>query len=309
MPRSSKAATENFASLLKIQKTINDKSQWVDFGGNKPGIVPAGTDGSKNDITAYENVVVAVDTAGKVSQLQIGAMVKVENGWRLIDAPTAEGQQVTATVFITPSRSGNPSEHAAGNAPSSKSQEAIDALQKIDTAITRAGSQTELNKLNDERFNLMLQLAKDSNEAEKASFYKQAADAVSSAVQARTYPDGLKRLEEFLDKLEKENADKNVVAFVKYRQLQAEYAAAMQVESPNFSDIQKAWLGKLEKFTQDFPTSPDTVEAHVATWQRGRTRWSRSKSQGLVQGSCEEFRRHANCQESSRCDRAIGIGW
>ena len=54
----------------------------VQFSGNKPGVVPAGTDGSTKDLRVYENVVAIVETAGKHGQVQIGTLVQVGDCWR-----------------------------------------------------------------------------------------------------------------------------------------------------------------------------------------------------------------------------------
>ncbi len=64
----------------------------MNFGADKPGIVPAGTDESTVDIMAYENVMAVVETTTGTQQLVVGTLVKVDKqlaafgcsslGWR-----------------------------------------------------------------------------------------------------------------------------------------------------------------------------------------------------------------------------------
>ena len=42
---------------------------YVDFGGTRPGLVPAGTGGSTEDILVYENISAIVEKQRKTSQI------------------------------------------------------------------------------------------------------------------------------------------------------------------------------------------------------------------------------------------------
>src|SRR5262249_17475405 len=55
-------AISKFSDLIHSQHAINGNTQWVHFGGSRPGLVPAGTDGASGDIIAYENVVAMTET-------------------------------------------------------------------------------------------------------------------------------------------------------------------------------------------------------------------------------------------------------
>ncbi len=70
-------ANTDFAGFVKSQKQIGPSAVWTNFGADKPGIVPAGTDGSKSDIVAYENVVAIVESDSGNEQLMIGSLVQV----------------------------------------------------------------------------------------------------------------------------------------------------------------------------------------------------------------------------------------
>ena len=54
---------------------------------DKPGIVPAGTEGATEDIVAYENAIAVVDNDGASQQLMVGTLVQFGAAWRLADLP------------------------------------------------------------------------------------------------------------------------------------------------------------------------------------------------------------------------------
>ena len=84
------AASAAFANLADRQTTVTAKSNWVHFGGNRPGTVPAGTFG--RSLSRYrgfpENVVAVVETDGqRYTQIQIGTMIKAGDcagGWSIV---------------------------------------------------------------------------------------------------------------------------------------------------------------------------------------------------------------------------------
>jgi len=76
-------AKKGFAEFAKSQEMINISTKWAHFAADKPGIVPAGTEGASQDIVAYENVITIVDNEGVSQQLMIGTLVQIGNAWRL----------------------------------------------------------------------------------------------------------------------------------------------------------------------------------------------------------------------------------
>ena len=74
-------------------------------------------------------------------------------------------------------------------------------------------------------------------------------------------PDGANRLAALLEKLKKNDADKDLAAYVKFRQLSAAYALSLQAPKADFATIQADWLKNLEQYITDSPTAPDAAEA------------------------------------------------
>lgn len=247
-----------FANLLKTQQLVTDKTTWVDFGGTRPGIVPAGTAGSTNDLVAYENVVTMIDSAGKNGQLQVGTLVKIGDLWRVIDAPSVDANVAGGFFFDNPQRQGI----GEGNSvPNETLQKLLDESHRIDLALEKATTPAEQARLSAQRADKLQEIVDTVDSKEKSLWNKQLADAISAGVQTGQYPDGLARLKTLSDKLAANKEDVDTAAFVTYRWLQADYAVSMQGPSPNYVEIQAAWLVKLEKFVNDYPKSPDSAEA------------------------------------------------
>lgn len=260
------AASTSFADLADKQSTITAKSNWVHFGGNRPGIVPAGTFGNSRDIEVYENVVAVVETEGADTQIQIGTMIKVGNCWRLVDVPGVPERGKLADsspgiFFVSAAaHNANGQESSAGGG-NEKLQKFMDELQKFDSQISAAATPDEQAKLNDDRADYFEKVIDQVSAADRAQWIRQMTDTISAAVQSGTYPRGADRLKALYTKLEKNPDDADLAAYVEFRELSAEYALALQVPNPDFAKIQATWLQNLETFVGRHPKCPDTADA------------------------------------------------
>jgi thiol-disulfide isomerase/thioredoxin len=244
-------APADFRSLADRQKAIGPASKWLQFGGMRPGTVPAGTDGSTKDLEVYENVVAIVESGSRHAQVQIGTMVRVGSAWKVIDAPAIadEGQTEAAVAGIFFQASPPSRRVPAAGAPSEKTQKLLAELEAIDPADPR-------------RATILEQLADQAASPEdRAAWVRQLADTMSAAVQSGKSADGDKRLAALLEKLQRSAADKNLAAYVKMRQLMAGYALSLQAPKVDVPKIQTEWLKSLEQYIADYPASPDAAEA------------------------------------------------
>ena len=115
-------------------------------------------------------------------------------------------------------------------------------------------------------------------------WYKQLADTISAAVQSGKCADGDKRLQSLYDKLLKNEADKNLAAYVKFRQLMATYGLSLQAPKADIAKIQTDWPKSLEQYIADYPTSPDAAEAML---QLGITREYAGQEDDAKKWYCE----------------------
>jgi len=179
------AAPGAFADLMRRQSAIKQSTQWVHFGGTRPGLVPVGDDGATGEITAYENVLAMTETDGRDGQLSIGTLVKLGDVWKVIDAPSVpDPKQIAESpgfFFQAPNRGmESGASETAGDGPNEKVQKMIDELSKLDEAVARATSDNEQNRLNDRRAELMLSIIENIGHCPHLSAPSQSAAAIDT---------------------------------------------------------------------------------------------------------------------------------
>lgn len=259
------AASSRFRDVSRQQKVVRAETKWTHFSSNPPGIVPAGTNDSTKDLQVYENVIAIVQTGGEHGQVQIGTLVRVGDVWRVIDAPqpVTDGQQdLASSGFFFRAPQNNRSQVAAASAPSAQMQEILSELEKLDAAAGRATTAEQQAQFNAKRADLLERMAGEAGKPEeRGAWLRQLADMISAAVQSGTYPDGAKRLETLLERLQKTQGDRQLAAYVRFRQISAEYGLSMQARGADFAKIQTEWLKRLEQYVGEYPQSPDAAEA------------------------------------------------
>jgi thiol-disulfide isomerase/thioredoxin len=260
-------ARQNFASLAKNQNMVDRETQWIHFGATRPGVVPEGTNGSRKDLTVYENVVAVVETAGKAGQVPIGTLVQVDQLWRAIDLPvgTTEGQaqSVAGGFFFASAR--------AANAPTVGSDEPqtwqpwIARLEEVDAKLIKATTPGEQAKLNAQRADIIEKLIENLPADQRETWIRQFADTVSAAIQSGNYDGGVDRLEAFYKQIVREVDNPTLHAYVKFRYISAEYgrrlAASVNDPKADIPKLQEKWLADLSGYVREYPTTPDAAEA------------------------------------------------
>jgi len=262
-----KAAGPAFADLMRRQKEVGANTHWVQFGATRPGVVPAGTEGSTKDLIVYENIAAMTETGNDHGQVALGTLIRVGEAWRVIDVPAIAADSVAnagasgfffQTALIN--RGGAP-DGLAGS-PEGASQELLVELEKLEQAAAKAASPDEQQKLESQRADLVLRLAEASTKPEdRAQWLRQYADMLSAAAQAGESTAGVDRLKELYEKLTKDPADKELAGYVKFRYLTAWYGASVQAQDADFEKIQKQWVESLEQFVGEHPQSSDADEA------------------------------------------------
>jgi thiol-disulfide isomerase/thioredoxin len=254
----------DFTTLAARQKTVTPETQWVQFSGTMPGIVPAGTDGSSKDLRVYENVVAIVQTGEAHGQVQIGTLIQVGEVWRVIDlpqvAPDGQTESAASGFFFQASMVRRSPATEVGT--DDQSQKLLAELEELDQSADQATTPQQQAELNARRAELLNRIAKAARSPQdRAMWLRQLADMVSAAVQSGTFPDGVKQLETLLHELEGSETDKDLAAYVKFRQLTAAYGLSLQAPKADFAKIQTQWQKDLQQYVADYPTSPDAAEA------------------------------------------------
>jgi len=256
-----RAATE-FSTLAKEQQGVAAGARWVQFASTIPGIVPAGTEESTQDIRVYENAVAMYEDAGKSGQVLVGTIVQSGNAWRLLDLPQVVGDDQSLAqspgIFFTPGGTAATAT-SARSAMGADTQALVSALEKIDSQLAAATNVTDQAELNRKRVDIVEKLiASSGTHAERDTWMRQLIDTVSVAVQSGTYPGGLERLRRFNTDLP--NADTGLRSYVQFQIISTEYVSK-QTPDADFAKVQEWYLTELTKFVEQFPTSPEAAQA------------------------------------------------
>ena len=261
------SAEGKFPVLAKRSKTITKKSRWVDFSATQPGVVPAGDNGSTKDLVVYENVAAMIDTDGKQGLVHIGTMVRVGDAWRVIDLPRLS-DELTGQLAGNGTFFNDDASNTSGNVPGSATSVVTDLVQKqlselenLEQKVAQASPKKRAG-LNQKRAKILEQLFDGAQTPdERQTWARQLADMLSTVAQTNELPGAIDRLNALAKKLGKKPSEKDLAAYARYRALMAGYSKAMQAEKPDFAKIQEKWLGDLDQFVKQYPTSPDTPEA------------------------------------------------
>ena len=78
------------------------------------------------------------------------------------------------------------------------------------------------------------------------------------------FPDGIQRLEAIYKRLETEQAAADLVSYVKFRFLSADYAYSQADRATDYAKVQQKWMADLEQFVTDFPTTRVAADAMLS---------------------------------------------
>jgi thiol-disulfide isomerase/thioredoxin len=261
------AAASKFAEIARKQTLIGKGAEWISFGASKPGVVTAGSEGSTKDLVVYDNVTAIVQSGkDKTSQLIVGTLVRVGDKWRLIDLPknllsSSDAPTVVGYFFqAEPDRRGG-EEGPENRGVSPEVQKQIAELAKVDKALTAATSPSQQAKLNGERCDVLDQLVASTTGEDRTTWIRQYAETVSAAVQSGSYPGGVRRLESLLETVKKDAKLKDLIPFVEFRQMSADYNLSLQDKDVNFQKVNDKWLNGLEAFVTQYASNPDAADA------------------------------------------------
>ncbi len=251
------ASRAGFTALTTGQKSVTNETQWLQFGGTRPGVIPSGTDGSSKDITIYDNAAAVIATGGQNSQLVVGTLIQVGTAWRAIDLPKSEAGDGFFYTAIMPTKTPD-SEASAGI--DEQTQKYLSDLEVIDKALA-AAKPADRPKLHSQRAELLDRIvAKTQTETERHSWIRQLVDTVGAAVQANEFPDGIGRLKTIYEQVQS-GPDAALLPHVKFTFMTAEYGEKIQQPNADFPKLQEQWLKDLEQFVTQYPAAEESSEA------------------------------------------------
>jgi thiol-disulfide isomerase/thioredoxin len=260
-----KTAREQFSEWMGRQKVVTSNSRWTNFGADRPGVVPAGTDQSTQDVIVYENAVALFEDAGQARQLIVGSMIQVNGAWRLASLPRLVGDQTSAEesgVFFPTSFSPRNTSGLADSAGSmSRTMESlVTELQAIDKELSEPNAVTAV--LHGRRADVLEKLVSHSESAaDRNVWIEQFADTVSAAAQVGDFPNGIDRINQFLGRLKDTDATPESMAYVAFRKITADHNLQMQQPNAKYDALNDAYLNSLREFIRQYPQAIDAAEA------------------------------------------------
>src|SRR5439155_23507092 len=90
---------------------------------------------------------------------------------------------------------------------------------------------------------------------------KQYAETVSAAIQSGAFPDGIRRLQSLLTSVAQQPDAGELVPYVKFRLLTAEYNRDIGQKEADFEKINTAYQEQLQQFVSTYSRNPDAAEA------------------------------------------------
>lgn len=248
---------------------LDPKAEWLHFGGTKPAVIPKGGAGATRDIYLYDNVAALVANGNKNTQVAIGTLFKVGDGWRVVDLPSVieQGKVPDVGGFLM--------RHALALSPSVSPQsiqgvtkeveELIQKFEVVSKSIEKTSDASELQKLSKNQADTLAELV-EKDDRFRSNWVRQFADTVSGGFQSGRYKDGLDRLKSFLGTIKTMKTIKeNDLAYVEFRYVNANYSYDLSNASEKtFQKVQDKWIDDLKSFANKYPTSEDTADA---LWQ------------------------------------------
>jgi thiol-disulfide isomerase/thioredoxin len=258
--KSTKEASSGFRKFAAEQKLVNKQTRYLDFGGSRPGTIPAGTAGSTKDVTVCENASALVQTeGGKPEQIYLGTMVAVGDAWKLIGLPTVSAEGQAPGNLLVGMTSQAPAAMTNAAAPTEEMQRLMADLERLDKQAMSLPDD-RLAASVDQRADVLLKLADVTSDAElKDQWYRQLIDMVGAAAQGNDYPQGLDKLEQLRKRLADAGANNELIAHAAFQRMLGEYVAGQQ--QGNDAKRQEKWLADLEAFVRAYPKASDSAEA------------------------------------------------
>ncbi|MFO0425182.1 MAG: redoxin domain-containing protein [Planctomyces sp.] len=256
--------TAKLRAVLQASKVVSPRSKWVRFDSPLPGLIPVEDGRSSMELMVLENAMAFIQNGEKTDLIMIGEMVRVGETWKLTQIPTpldGSGPQSIQVGGILMQPRLSSADASTGESMSEEMQKLLAALQKVDEASPAPDSKPQdIAKYNVKRADLIEQIiAQPQKPEDKLQWVRQFADGVAAATQTGAYPEGLERLTALQDKV-KENED--ILGYVYYRRLLAEYAVQLKTDDETKRDAaQKWWLEQLEVFAKRWPKSEDAADA------------------------------------------------
>lgn len=249
--------SQKFSEMVSKDTGLVDGSRWVRFDAVRPGVLPAGTDGSTQDVVLYDGASAVVQLPDQQFQMvQVGSIIQVGQTWKVVDLPRT--LEAGRNEFVAASMYHSPNGPSGDQGASPEFQKLLADLEKLDQQYASGGKEAEYAQ---KRSALLLQLYSAAGSSDGRDVWgRQYADTVSVAAQTGNLTDGVKKLGDFLTQVQR-SGPRGLLAYAQFRHIMTEYGVGIQQPNPDFAKIQSTYLERLKQFVEQHPSSNDTAEA------------------------------------------------
>ncbi len=257
---------------LAQSKSINEKTKWIRFDSSMlmPYSIPADEGKAKQDLFVYENVMAIIETDGTTGFMQMGEVVRLGDTWKLTQVPTPiEGDTLQVSdggVLMQPKLASSRTAMTTESEVSPETRKLLTELQQLDAkAPTPQSSAEELARYNSKRVEVLRGLlATSKTEQERTQWLTQMIDGLAAAVQTGKYRVGAGQLASIEADLKKQRPDSDLIPYVTYRRLLADYSLRLQdsaADNTKSAELQKWWVEQLRTFVTTYPKAKDSADA------------------------------------------------
>ena len=259
-------ARKGFSAMVLKQKTINEKSQWINSGNGQPNIAAAGR-GLTKDLLCHDHASSVFQSGSATDTLALGTLVRIGDTWRLMELPQVvpRGKAIENGGILFPVAQIIP-DLADTDDPAIRVDEQLAGLYgeltKFETSIGKEGEVgVAMSKLQKDRAMMQWKIYQKIPENEKLNWLQNIADTVSGAYQTGNYPEGLRFLESVIKTL-REAKKTESLDYIRWRMIHAEYLKRLEDGDNRQDEKTNEWYyDQLEKFVAEFPKSKFAPES------------------------------------------------
>ncbi len=245
-------ARSKFSSMASSQKVIGPKSKWVYAGNGQPAMMAA-SGGSSKDLVVYDHASGFFENGSSTQQVALGSMVKVGEGWRLVELPEIVDPKQpldNGGVFFPREDWRNPVEET-----DDRLTVLLGDLTEVEKSLTSAkGAAIERNEKAkaDVLVKLVALYSELKDPVNAANWQENLADSVCSAYQNDRFATGI----DYLNRYMLANKGAAGLDYVKWRSIFAEFAWVNENGSKQqIAAAQTKLVGELKAFQKTYQNS------------------------------------------------------
>ncbi len=256
------AAKAGFAKATSSSLKLPRDAQWIQWGNGRPSMCAAGTEGNASDLICFDHASGVYQSGKEFGQIAIGSILKVGDVWRLVELPelVSEGKPINNGGVLFPLPGINQDLPTPAPPVANELAELYEKLNELDAGLQKATKGSEIAKLHQQKADVMQQIFFADNKTDRRNWLENIADSVSSAYVDEKFPNGIKVLDRFAQRLRSEKITDGV-DYVQWRSIFAKYGLDMKIrDNKGRAKAEQELMSSVEDFVDRYPKSRFTTE-------------------------------------------------